>query len=217
MTKNSSNSVVSAFSEEQVEALTGISVHRLRYWDRTGFFVPAFANEDRRVPYSRIYSFMDVAALRVLGVLIRQHSVPLQHLREVAQRLCNMDNSAWVKTTLYVLNKKVNFEEEETGRQREVVSGQYAIGIPLQKIVSDTREDVRRLSERTDEQIGKIKTNRYVSHNAPVLSGTRIPVRAIKNFAEAGYSIQDILKEYPTLTEVDVKAALEYKGNNKAA
>jgi uncharacterized protein (DUF433 family) len=49
-----------------------------------------------------------------------------------------------------------------------------------------------------------------VAHNAPVLAGTRIPVRAIKRFNEAGYSVAQILSEYPTLTESDVVAALAY-------
>jgi len=217
MAKESSNNIISAFSEEHAERLTGISVHKLRYWDRTHFFTPTFANENRRLPYSRIYSFNDIAALRVLAVLTEQYNVPLQHLRQVAKRLGEMDNNAWARTTLYVLKRKVLFHEPESGRQREVVGGQYAIGIPLEKIISDTKRDVKTLSERSKEQIGKIERHRYISHNSPVLAGTRIPVTAIKRFADDGYSIKQIRAEYPTLTEADIKAAIEYSGAEKAA
>jgi uncharacterized protein (DUF433 family) len=214
MRKPGQNSVISAFTEDHVERLTGISVHRLRYWDRTGFFRPSYGAENRRNPYSRIYSFMDVAALRVLSVLITQHNVPLQHLRQVSADLGAMDNSAWSRTTLYVFGKTVVFEEDS--RKVEAGSGQYVIGIPLEKIVSDTRRDVKVLSTRTDDQIGHIARHRFVSHNSPVVAGTRIPVTAIRHFAEDGYSVKQIMAEYPTLTEADIKAALEFE-ENKAA
>lgn len=38
--------VVSAFTEEQVSRLTGISHRQLRYWDSTKFFVPSLAYEN---------------------------------------------------------------------------------------------------------------------------------------------------------------------------
>jgi hypothetical protein len=40
--------VITAFSEEQVDRLTGLSKAQLRYWDRTGFFAPKFAEEAAR-------------------------------------------------------------------------------------------------------------------------------------------------------------------------
>ncbi len=206
--------VISAFTEDQVARLTGITVHRLRYWDQTAFFSPSFAAENRRVAFSRVYSFMDVAALRVLSVLISQHNVPVQHLRQVSARLGSMDNNAWTRTTLYVMNRKVIFDDPQDGRQREIVSGQYMIGIPLERVVSDTRRDVRALSLRSEDQIGKVSRNRRISHNSPVVSGTRITVKSIKDFAEAGFSPEQIVREYPTLTVDDVRAIL---GNDRAA
>lgn len=43
------SSVVAAFGEDQVKRLTGLSITRLRYWHRTGFFVPAFVEENQRL------------------------------------------------------------------------------------------------------------------------------------------------------------------------
>lgn len=217
MTTRSANQVVSAFTEDQASRLTGVSVHQLRYWDRTGLFSPQFADENRRAAYSRVYSFMDITALRVLNVLTKQYSVSVQHLREVAGKLCSLDNGAWSRVTLYVLKRRVNFDDPEDGRQREIVSGQYSIGIPLEKVVSDTRRDIKTLSERDAAQVGKIQRNRNVSHNAPVISGTRIPVRAIKNFHEDGFTVEQIIAEYPSLSAADVTAAIEFEQGNKAA
>lgn len=43
------------------------------------------------------------------------------------------------------------------------------------------------------------------------IAGTRIPVRAIKSFHKAGYSISQIRAEYPTLTAKEIKAAVEFR------
>ncbi len=44
----------------------------------------------------------------------------------------------------------------------------------------------------------------------PVIRGTRIPVDAIIRRLAEGMSVEEILREYPNLTEEDIKAALEY-------
>ena len=209
--------IISAFSEEQVERLTGISKRQLRYWDRTDFFAPAFVSENRRVAYSRIYSFTDVASLRVLNILRNQYSVPLQHLRQVAKYLPQMSTSKWTRMELFVLNRRVVFVEPGSNQYREIVGNQYVMGIVLSVVVSDTRRDVEALNTRNKDDIGKVSRARNVCHNAWVLAGTRIPVAAIKRFAEKGYSIRQIQEEYPTLTEVDIRSAIAHEGGGIAA
>lgn len=209
--------VISAFSEDQVECLTGVSRRQLRYWDRTDFFKPAFAGEDRRTPYSRIYSFKDVTSLRVLNVLRNQFSVSLQHLRDVRKRLALLSDEKWTAVQLFVLNKRVVFVEPGSRQHREIVSGQYVIGIPLSVVVSDTKQDIANLYKRDQSQIGKFERARYINHNALVIAGTRIPVAAIKRFAEDGYSVDQIMREYPTLKRGDIIAAIGHKGGGIAA
>src|SRR5471030_3299144 len=106
----SSKTVVSAFSDEQVQRLTGVSRTQLRYWDRTGFFVPPLANPDRRAPHSRLYTFRDVVSLKIINALRNDAKVPLPHLREVKEKLAHLGEDVWSKTTLYVLNKRVIFD-----------------------------------------------------------------------------------------------------------
>jgi uncharacterized protein (DUF433 family) len=50
-----------------------------------------------------------------------------------------------------------------------------------------------------------------------VIAGTRIPVATIKRFAEDGYSVDQIRQEYPSLTEVDIKAAIKHESDGVAA
>lgn len=214
----SRKSVISAFSEEHAEKLSGVTIFQLRYWDRTGFYQPSYAEENRRYAFSRVYSFKDIVALRVLNVLRNQYGVPLQHLRTVSERLSHLEDSRWTGVNLWVLNKRVIWTDPETEQPQEIVSAQYVVPtLDLGKVVADTKHDVAELNARDKSKHGVIERSRYVLHNAPVLAGTRIPVEAIKRFYEAGYSIKKIIKEYPDLTREDVKAALAYKKSNAAA
>jgi len=209
------SNIVTAFSEEHVERLAGLSKAQLRYWDRTGFFRPSYADEDRRAPYSRVYSFRDLVALRTLGVLRNQHQVPLQHLRQVAKKLSHLKDALWTKTVLHVLNKRVVFIVE--GKPQDALTGQLVLPVPLKVIISDMSEASKKLRQRQADQFGKVVQNRYVVHNAAVVAGTRIPTRAIRAFKDAGYTTQQIIHEYPDLTEADVRAALAHEERGRTA
>jgi len=209
--------VITAFSEANVERLTGLTSGQLRYWDRTGFFAPAYADEDRRTAYSRVYSYRDVVGLRTLGLLRRQHNVSLQHLRNVAEKLSHLRDDLWTRITLYVLNRRVIVHEPGSGRLRDVVSGQYVLGIPLKRIIADTKRDAEKLLRRSDDKVGRVEQSRRIMRNVPVVAGTRIPTGAIKRFKEAGYTIEQIIAEYPDLRPDDVEAALKYEERIAAA
>lgn len=218
MSASSLKSIAAAFSEEQVERLTGLTKAQLRYWDKTGFFAPKFADENRRRAYSRLYSFKDVVALRTISILRNQHNVPLQHLRKVAERLSHLKENLWTKTKLFVLNKKVIFQEPGTGRPREVVSGQYVFeSILLKTIISETKKSVEKMRERDQSKIGQVERSRFISRNAWVVGGTRIPTASIRRFKEAGYTDAQILKEYPDLTPRDIAAALLHEEQESSA
>jgi uncharacterized protein (DUF433 family) len=202
--------VVAAFTEEQVERLTGVSKRQLQHWDRTGFFVPSMAFQDRRAPYSRLYSFRDLVSLKVLNALRNEANVSLPHLREVKETLTHLGDDLWAKTTLYVLNKRVIFHSPDSDGREEVVSGQAILSIPLLVVANGIEDAVKAMRQRDTSLIGKIEKQRNIAGNVPVLAGTRIPVQSVKSFAKAGYSVDEIRKEYPTLTEDDIKAAIDY-------
>jgi DNA-binding transcriptional MerR regulator len=204
--------IIAAFSEDQVERLSGLTKAQLRYWDRTGFFEPKYADDNRRFVYSRLYSFQDLVALRVLGVLRNKHKVPLQHLRKVAKKLSHLAEDRWTHTTLYVLKHKVVFHEPGTGLPREIVSGQYVIGsILLSTVISDTKKDIDNLHRRDPKKVGTVERSRHINRNTWVVGGTRIPTATIRRFKEAGYTVGEILREYPDLTAQDIRAALHHE------
>ena len=49
-----------------------------------------------------------------------------------------------------------------------------------------------------------------IHHGEPCIRGTRIPVTMIVGSLADGMAFADILREYPLLTEEDIRAALAY-------
>ena len=201
--------IVRAFSADHVVKLTGLTTTQLRYWDKTGFFRPEYS-EGARFPYGRVYSFQNVLGLRTLGILRKTYGIPLQQLRKVAQELSKHRNAPWSELSLYVFERNVYFKEPASGQIRNVLSGQYAL-IELRTIAHDLANEAAKLKDRTSDQIGRIERHRFIVHNAWVVAGTRIPTKAIKRFHDAGYSAARIIREYPSLTENDVSAALQHE------
>ena len=206
---NQSTNLIKAFSAAHASRLTGLSPRQLANWDRIGFFRPEHACENRREAFSRLYSFQDIVGLRTLAILRKTHKIPLAHLRDVARTLEPMTLRPWSEITLHVLKKSVHFTEPETGRIRGVSDGQYVL-LPLESVADDMRREADKLRARAPDKIGQIERHRNVAHNEWVVAGTRIPLRAIRQFADAGYGVADILREYPSLTEADVRVALSH-------
>jgi len=56
----------------------------------------------------------------------------------------------------------------------------------------------------------RIELNPRVCNGKPVIKGTRIPVTIILEQIAQGQSWDDLLRSYPELNKVDIKAALLY-------
>jgi uncharacterized protein (DUF433 family) len=215
MSTAESNTVIAAFTIDQASRLTGVSRRQLSAWDRSSFFSPSLINGERGA-YTRLYSFRDLLSLKVLSQLRNETRVSLSHLREVKQDLAHLGDDMWVKSTLYLLGRRVVIERDDATRH-EAGSGQEVFQIPLRVVVGGMRERIEELNRRGEGEIGQIERKRGVVQNQVLISGTRIPVASVKEFADAGYSIADILKEYPTLSEEDVKAAISFTDERSAA
>ncbi len=201
-----------AFSAEDVCRLTGLTSRQLQYWDRTDFFSPHYADENRRSAYSRVYDFRDVVGLRTIVLLRYRYNVPLQQLRKVGAWLQAHYETPWSSLRFYVGGGKVYFDDPPTGdRIAGHLPGQIAFPFEMQQVEREMSESAERLKERTEDQIGRITHDRHVLHNASVLAGTRVPTAAIWNFHEDGYDTVAILRAYPRLTPQDVEVAIQYE------
>ena len=211
------NAVISALTEDHVSRITGLSKGQLRAWDRRGFFVPQFAYDDRSSAYSRIYSFKDVVGLRTIAILRYKYHLSLSKLESVARELETRGFAHWADTKLHVVKKAVHFQAPGTEDVESLHDRQLAM-LPVIDVINDVREKVARLKQRDLSSVGKVERHKFVARNSWVISGTRIPTATIRRYADAGFSVEQILREYPTLTADDVKAALDHeKGLAKSA
>lgn len=56
----------------------------------------------------------------------------------------------------------------------------------------------------------RITINPDICNGRPVITGTRIAVQTILEFLGAGDSIDEVLKEYPSLKREDIFACIQY-------
>lgn len=61
-----------------------------------------------------------------------------------------------------------------------------------------------------DELLNRISINPNVCFGKPCIKGTRIWVSLILDFLASGMSHEEVLKEYPGLTPLDIQACLAY-------
>ncbi len=215
---NAETTIIRAFSIEQASRLSGLSVSRLISWDRTGFFSPSYAAENRRLPHARVYSFEDVVDLKTLSMLRDIYNVQLGELRKAASQLKKDGGRPWTGRKIYVFRGKVAFDDPDNGLPRNVNDGQYIeTCIPLESVAQDIAARARELRGRPSGTIGKVSRNKFIAGNQWVVDGTRIPTSAVAEFHDAGYSAAQIIAEYPDLTEKDIRAALKHEKHLKAA
>lgn len=62
----------------------------------------------------------------------------------------------------------------------------------------------------TNTLLQRISVNPNVCFGKPCIRGTRIWVSLILDFLANGMSIEEIIAEYPQLTEEDIRAAIAY-------
>jgi uncharacterized protein (DUF433 family) len=209
--------VILAFSADQVAELTGLSKSQLRYWDNTDFFRPSIKNEVGK-PFGRVYSFRDVVSLRVLSLLRNTHFVSLQELRNVGHWLATQPETTWANGKFFVAGRRVYFYDPAHDVVRQGSrTPQTVVPVEMHTIVADTERRAEKLRTRAPEEIGQIVQIRNVSHNYPVIAGTRIRTNAIIRFHEAGYSTDEIINEYPRLSAEDVDAAIEFEKRQRQA
>ena len=56
----------------------------------------------------------------------------------------------------------------------------------------------------------RVSIDPQVCHGKPCIKGTRIMVSIVLDYLKAGESFEEIRRQYPTLTEKDIRATLAY-------
>jgi len=61
-----------------------------------------------------------------------------------------------------------------------------------------------------NELFDRISSDPDICHGKPCIKGTRIPVYLIVSLVAEGVGTDEIIKDYPSLTKEDIKAAIQY-------
>ncbi len=201
------------FTSPQVQRLTGLTAGRLDYWDRTGVYQPTYKDDRPHRAYRRVYTFRDVVGLRTLVELRDKFGVSLDELRKTGEHLKRYTDEPWSKR-FWVVNRRVLFQLPET---ESIVDrhGQSSF-VDMGAIWSEIQQQTESWIHRDQSDSGKITRHRHVQHNKWVIKGTRIPTVTVWKFHKAGFNPEEIIQQYPTLTQEDIKAAIAHEESKES-
>lgn len=84
------------------------------------------------------------------------------------------------------------------------------IGIRVEAYSRSPASDDELFQQAAAKVNHKIQMDRKILGGAPCIAGTRIPVYAILQLVEAGYSHKRILKSFPSLSRENLETALRF-------
>jgi len=187
-------------TRRRIARLAAVSERRLDYWENTGLLhstVEAGLTGNRR---TRLYAFQEAMTAMVLASLREQ--VSLQHIRQIVEHLRRIDYGV-TEVEFALVGKQVYFQTPDGNWGGIKDPGQIVLHQVLD--LRPLRAAVLSAGERNATERGSIERRRGVHGSKPVIAGTRIPVRAVRAYLDAGRSDEDIFAAYPSLTVEDLE------------
>lgn len=190
--------------------ITGVSKGTIRSWRSAGIFRSSFELGPADEAGRYLYGFRDLLALRVLADARRELGVRSADLERVGRYLTDNRETPWSQLGVGAIGQRLitrnpatsEWDGDQAAPERELELG---------SVSEEVERAVGSAMGRSPAQIGRIERRRGVLGNRPVIAGTRIPIEAIREFADAGYSPQEIIDAYPRLETADIDAALAYE------
>ena len=84
------------------------------------------------------------------------------------------------------------------------------LGVRIESLSRAPASDDELFQQAVAKVNHKIQIDRKILGGAPCIAGTRVPVYAILQLVEAGYSHKKLLKSFPSLSQEDLEAALRF-------
>lgn len=139
--------------------------------------------------------------------MLRHERISLQEIAKIVARLRGQGYAAPLRDLRYAtLDGKVYFQHPDGSWEDGRAPGQLVIRkvLPLAEIAKEIRN---RAGRRDESAHGRIVRHRRVHGQKPTFEGTRVPVQAVVDYLERGYTTERILEAFPSLTAADVAAA----------
>jgi uncharacterized protein (DUF433 family) len=187
-------------TRRRIARLASVTERRLDYWEKTGLLrstVEEGLTGNRR---TRLYGFQDAMTAMVLASLREQ--VSLQHVRQIVTHLQEL-RYAVTEVEFALVGGQVFFQTPDGSWGGAKDPGQVVLHQVLD--LRPLKAAILAAGERNARERGQIERRRGVHGSKPVIAGTRIPVRAVQAFLDAGREDQEILAAYPALTADDIE------------
>lgn len=197
---------IRVFPLKMASRLARVSEWQASSWVRRGFITPSFGQALEPNKHYYFFSFRDVVALRVMGLLRHNHDLPLQVVGEVSNYLQENAQRPWSQLRFWVCGRKVRLPNSPERSAPECVTDTDLV--ELAPIAAEIEAAAAKCWQRNPDDIGKVERHRNIAHGAPVVKGTRIPVSTIVSLATAGLTTEEIIDAYPTLVPEDIHGVL---------
>ncbi len=201
---------------EGASRVVGVSKSTLRSWRSAKIYRSSFDDELSDGLGPDLFGFRDLVSLRALADLRRDLALRADDLRRAGRYLGDHRDIPWTDLGFGGLGRHLVLRDPATGRWDTTHIDEIR-SIDLSGLIEEVRLGVEAALQRSPEQIGRIERHRGVLRNKPVIAGTRIPVVAIRELADADYSTLAIIDAYPHLHVADVEAALAYASSAHVA
>jgi uncharacterized protein (DUF433 family)/DNA-binding transcriptional MerR regulator len=197
---------VLAVTDKRARQLAHISMKQLRYWEQTGLVVPSVRRQVSSGKTVRLYGFEDLLELLVAAELRRRPGISLQHIRRLITHLRQRDYGAPLRELKFATHGNQIYVQYPDGSwsgdpDPDQLIFRQAVALDL------VGARIEAAGKRDPETPGKVVQRRGVQGGKPIFAGTRIPVGTVQRYLDAGYSTEEIIEEYPSLTPADIEAA----------
>jgi uncharacterized protein (DUF433 family) len=200
-----------ALPAEAAAELAHVSVRRLRYWDQTELVIPSIKRSFGPRSNVRLYAFNDLVNLLVVSALL-DSGFSLRHVRRVVSYLRRKHGyeAPLRELRFAIAGNEIFFQHPDGTWEGDRSPDQLVLHyvLPLQEI----RARIRGAVDRKSDDSGRVVRRRKVMGRKPVFAGTRIPVSAVVEYLERGYTAKQIMEEFPILTEADIAKAKDSIG-----
>lgn len=202
------NEPIVGLDMEQAARVVGVSKGTLQYWEDTGVYSASFIDPREHRPVRRMYSFRDLVSLKAIARCRQGLDIKLDDIRLAGNYLRRFYEHPWSSLKFGRVNNRLVFWDPVARRWSAALDGSPTL-FDFEDIPSEVTDDISKVLKRDPSTHGKISQHRYIKGNQPTIAGTRIPVATIVRYHNAGYSVDEIMTEYPDLTPADVAVALD--------
>ncbi len=172
------------------------------YWAKTDLIPPSVS-----VQRPRLYSFVDLRDL-VVAQKLRVQGAPVRDIRAALSFVRNFNDVRRLALANFAVHDGELAHPTSEGPVRPHRGGQHYFTVDMREVFETlgANADVRSLRPHD-----RIEIDPRVRGGTPVISGTRVPARLVKELAADGLSDDEIIDLYPTLTADDIRAAEDWE------